>query len=145
MSSDPSLALQQAIYAVLTGVPFQTACAVAVGVYDHVPAAATPPYVVISDIQDDGAGVQAYDGSELHANLVVWSTKPGKVELRTIANAIRMFLAPRSDLTPPFSLAGAGHRLVTWRRVQTIPMNDPDGISSKATVMIEYLTEPLTA
>lgn len=143
MSSDPSLALQQAFYSVLSGSAFQAACGVVVGVYDHVPAAAQPPYVVISDIQITGDPAVNYDSSDVHANFHVWSNAPGKVELRTIAGAIRTFLAPRSDLGPPFDLTSHGHRLVTWRFLQSIPMDDPDGISVKATVMIEYLTEPL--
>ena len=144
MSSDPSLAIQKAIYNVLHGSAFQTACGVTVGVYDHVPQAARPPYVVISDIQVDGDGAGNYDPSIVHAHLTVWSNKPGKVELFTIAGLIRDYLAPRSDRGPPFSLSTDGHRLVTYRHQQTIPMNDADGISTKATVMIEFKTEPLT-
>lgn len=139
--SDPTLALQKAVYDTLTGADFQGACGLAVGVYDHIPQNASAPYVVISNIQTDGAQVDRYDGTTAHLNLQVWSTKPGKVELFTIAAAARSALAPRSDLGPPFSLTG--HRLITWRHLQTVPMDDPDGISVKATVTIEYLTEPL--
>ncbi len=143
MSSDPSLALQKAIYGVLTGAAFQTACGVTVGVFDHVPQSATPPYIIISDIQDDAASAQAYDGSELIANLLIWSVKPGKVELRTIANQVRAFISPRSDLGAPFTLTG--HRLITWKRAQTLVMDDADGVSVKAVVRLEFQTEPTTA
>lgn len=144
MSSDPTLAVQKAIYNVLTGSAFQTACGVSVAVYDHVPQGARPPYIVISDIQVTSGAAVKYDASTVHAALTVWSNKPGKVELFTVSGLMRTHLAPRSDLGPPFNLAADGHRLVTYHYMQTIPLNDPDGISTKATVMIEYLTEPLT-
>lgn len=143
MSSDPGLAVQQAIYSTLTGAAFQTLCGVAVGVYDHVPQGATPPYIVISDIQDDGTETQGYDGSDLHLNITIWTNRPGNVLARTLANAVRATLAPRSDLGAPLTLTG--HRLISWRRTQTLVMDDADGLSVKALVKIEYATEPLTS
>ena len=144
MEADPAYALQKAFYAILTGQAFQTACGVTVTVYDHIPEKAVAPYVVISDIQTDGDAAQAYDGSDVHSNIMVWSTKPGKVELGMIANQVRVFLAPRSDRGPPFDLTASGHRLITWKHQQTLRMDDTDGISVKAAVKIEYLTQPLS-
>lgn len=139
-TSDPTLAVQAAFYAVLSGASFQAACGQTVGIYDHPPSGASLPYVVISDIQTDGAAAQGYDGSEVHANLTVWSNAPNKVELMSIAAQIRQFLAPRSDKGAPFALVG--HRLITWQHMQTQSMGEPDGISSKAIVRITYQTEP---
>ncbi len=145
MASDPSYALQLAFRAVLTGADFQQACGVAVGVYDFVPPSAKAPYITISDIQVDGADTsEHYDGSEVYAALVVWSSKPGKVELGRIADQVRTFLAPRAALGPPFDLSANGHSLITWKFQQTVPLNDPDGITVKATVKILYRTQPLT-
>lgn len=146
MAADPSpaLPLQAALYALFTGDAFQAACGVTVGVYDRTPATARTPYIVLSDIQVDGAQAQNYDASEIHANIVVWSTRPGKVEAQRIAGQVRAFTAPRVDppnaRTPPFTLEG--HRLVTWRFLQAVPMDDPDGISSKVIVRLEYGAEP---
>lgn len=139
-TSDPTLAVQAAFYGVLSSAAFQSACGQPVGVYDHPPSGAILPYVVISDIQTDGAPAQAYDGSEVHANLTVWSNAPNKVEVMGIAAQIRQFLSPRSDKGAPFALTG--HRLISWEHLQTQSMGEPDGISSKAIVRILYQTEP---
>ena len=139
-TSDPTLAVQAALYAVLTAAPFQAACGQTVGVYDDPPAGAALPYVVISDIQTDGAAAQGYDASDVHANLTVWSNAPNTVQLKGIAAQIRQFLAPRSDNGAPFALVG--HRLITWTHMQTRSMREPDGISSKAIVSILFETEP---
>ena len=147
MAADPSpaLPLQKAHFDLFSSAQFQTACGVTVGVYDRIPAKASTPYIVVSDIQVDGAQAQNYDASDVHANIVVWSTKPGKVEAQRIAGQVRAFCAPRVDppnpRIPPFTLEG--HCLVTWRFLQAVPMDDPDGISSKVIVRLEYGTEPL--
>jgi hypothetical protein len=139
--SDPTLEVQKAIHDVLEASPFQTECGVTVGVCDHVDAKTPLPYVVISDIQCDGAAAQAYDASDVIANLNIFSNKPGKVELFRIANAVRAYLAPRSNTGAPFAMTH--HRLITWRHRQTVPKNEPDGISTSAVVSIEFNTEPL--
>lgn len=144
MVASPALALQSAVFAVLTGGPYRVACGFAPNVFDHVPMRAVPPYWVISDIQADGPTEQGYAGRELHANLVAWSSKPGKVELQTMVEAAISLLAPPipigAQAAPPFALAG--HRLVSWRFLQATPMNDADGISVKSIVRLLYLTEP---
>lgn len=139
--SDPTLPLQSAIYSVLTGAAFQAACGVSVAILDHVPINAALPYIRISDIQCSTAAAARYDATTARANLAIYSNAPGKVQLSTIASAVRAFLAPRSDLGAPLSLSG--HRLVTWRYLQTIPKDEPDGITVSATVVIEFGTEPL--
>ena len=78
MSADPTIPIQAALYAALTGSAFQTACGVTVGVYDHVPQAASPPYLIISDIQIDGDSAAGYDPSDVHVNVHVWSVAPGQ-------------------------------------------------------------------
>lgn len=144
MASSPSLSLQKAFFELFTSADFQAACGVTVGVYDHVPAKAQAPYVVISDIQEDSADEQGYRGSDLHASITVWSTKPGKVEVHTIADQVRRFSAPVPGVgaapSAPFSLQD--HRLVTWRHLQTIPKDEPDGITSSAIVKLVFSTEP---
>ena len=143
MAQSAALSLQKAFFDLLTAPAFQAACGVSVGIYDRVPQGAVPPYIVISDIQEDGDTVQNYDGSELHANPTIYSSKPGKVELFTIAGNLRATLAPRADASGAVPFVLIDHRLITWKFLQLVPVNEPDGETVKAIAKLVYLTAPL--
>ena len=89
------MALQKAFYDVASGSAFQAACGLPVGVYDHIPAKAIAPYLVISDIQSDGDAAQSYDGTDAHANITVWSNQARQGGTRHHSQSgARLFRAP---------------------------------------------------
>ena len=138
----PALALQKALVAVMRSGPVQAAAVTAFKVYDKPPADAPTPYVTIGYVQTLGDLAQGYNGSELVAELHVWSQAGGWEEPETIAAAIRAGAAPQQDpdTPPPFALDG--HQLVTWTFRGTHPLPDPDGVTRRVVVWLEYQTRP---
>ena len=143
MASDPSLAIQGSAYAVLTGAPFQSACGVATGVWDEVPANAAYPYVSIEDLQTTPNQAVGFDGSEVVLTAHVWSRKTGSVEAKRIADAVRDALAPVPGSAPPFSLAARGHVLIGWLAGGSRMLRDPnDPLAKHIPVRLIYQTQP---
>jgi len=136
----PALALQQAVNARLKAPEFQALCEVAVGVHDRVPKDPSFPYVNIGYIQPIGDLAQGYDGSELNLTLHVWSRAVGKVEGQRIAHAVRLVLTPPPGDPPPFDLED--HELVNWRFEGSLPLDDPDGVTTHVVFTAQFLTRP---
>lgn len=140
MPVDPAVPLQKAIYAALTApgaLPVIGAAQVAV--YDRVPDAATPPYVVIGDDDVMEAGVGEYVAVNIH----VWSRQVGRVEAKTIAAAVRLALSPSDDGDTGLDASAWGVRVVScfWQRTRLL--DDPDGVSKHAIVMFRVATDPI--
>lgn len=143
---DPSLALQQAIFAALTAdadvaaffVPAQPR------VYDHVPTGrdgkitATFPYFTIGDDQVIGHTNQAIDPSEIFAKIEVWDrTATGsRLLLKGLVGAARAALCVNLQL--------AGHSVITNAFHGALYRREADGVTDRAILTIRYLTQPST-
>lgn len=132
--SDPSLELQGAIVAALKS---PGALPAGVGVYDHVPPAATFPYVSFGPSQGlpDKAG--CIDGVEVFVQLDAWSRKVGYSEVKTIGAAI---IAALDD--QPLDVAGFDVIVFELSGVNYLP--DPDGLTRHAVISFRSLIQPST-
>lgn len=132
--SDPSEALQRALFAALSAAPAVLAL-VAGRVFDAVPEAATYPYISLGDVQtlDDGAG--CIDGTEAFLDVHAWSQAVGAIEAKRIVSAVRGALH-EADLD-----LGPGHRLVEITFRDQRSFRDPDGKTTHAVITFRALTE----
>lgn len=129
--SDPSLELQAALVAILSG---NIGVAVANRVYDQPPAPVPPattvafPYVTLGDCQvvPDKAG--CIDGVEVYPQIDVWSRKVGYVETKTIVKAILALLDDQQLAVDGFD--------VVFFQIQSIHyLRDPDGLTRHAALV----------
>jgi hypothetical protein len=126
--SDPSYAVQAAVYAALTGASPEIASD---RVYDTPPSNPTFPYVTIGegDTIDDGTG--CFDGSEVTVTVDIWSRTASFGEVKLIAGAIRDVLAQPLTLAN-FNNPAGEFVLARWLR-------DPDGITKHGALQFRYL------
>lgn len=134
---DPSLELQRVIYNTLSG---NAAVYAIVGespprIYDHVPEDATKPYISMAGPQVLPDKADCINGAETFFTIDAWSDGPGFVEVKTLASAISVAL-------DEVELVLVGHRTVLCELQQIQYLDDPDGITKHAAVVIRTLTEP---
>ena len=135
--NDPSLALQGAVFAVLSA-----ALAGVAGVYDRVPldvagkVAAAFPYVHIGEDHIVADTDQCHDAFDAFAVVHVWSRAVGKVEAKTIMGLVVAALAQ--------NLAMTGFQILTWACVEGPKhMTDLDGLTSHSVVTFRYRLGPV--
>lgn len=130
--SDPSLVLQDAIITALRA-NGALPSVVANRVYDDVPTLPSFPYVNAGEVQVLGDDTEdCGDGSEVIARIHAWSRKPGFVETKQIAEAIRTTLRALDPALTGFTVS-----VVEF--VQTQFLRDPDGQTRHAVVEFRYL------
>ncbi|MFC5423042.1 DUF3168 domain-containing protein [Bosea eneae] len=132
--ADPSLALHGAINVRLRA----DIAAVGGRVLDHVPSDVSFPYIEIGEFQTLDDGAQCHDGQEVFVTLHVWSRpgddRPGQVEAKTIAGAVRGSLHEAAlDL-------GADWQFLEIAHQDTRYLKDPDGLTSHAVLTFRALT-----
>lgn len=131
--ADPALALQGAINVKLRA----EVAAVADRVLDHVPSGVAFPYIELGEFQTVDDGAQCHDGVEVFITLHVWSrpgtTRPGQVEAKTIAGAVRGSLHEAElDLGTDWQFLEIAHQ-------DTRYLKDPDGLTSHAVLTFRAL------
>lgn len=127
--SDPSLALQAAVFAALNSAP-----AVAGGrIYDRVPPSPVFPYVSFGEGDTVGDDNECFASSEATVTVHVWSRALGLPEVKGIAATVRDRLS--------IALAVTGFRVTNGEHVITRFLRDPDGITSHAVVECRYLID----
>ena len=132
-----SLALQSAIYAVLTAnADLIAATGATPRIYDDVPPGTAYPYVTFGQAieRDWSTGTEA--GREHTVTLHVWSRASGRREVHQIGAIIRAALHDAA-------LTLAGHRLVNLRHEFTDARREPDGETSHALLRFRATTEPI--
>lgn len=129
--SDPSLALQEKIVALLkTHAPL--AAEVGARVYDEPPTAPQFPYVTVGDGDVLGDDTEdCGDGSEVTLQVDAWSRGPGYPEVKRIAAAIRAALKTAPVLT--------GFEVSVVEFVRAAFLRDPDGMTRHAALQFRYL------
>jgi len=125
--SDPSVALQTAVYSALDA-------ALTTPVYDHVPQGAAYPYVTIDQISGFGADYLSDRKTQKTIYLSVWSTYRGQKEVQTIMGQI-------SDAMYNAKLTLSTGRAVIFRVVSTDTNRDQDGVTYMGQVRINVLVE----
>lgn len=134
--SEPSLALQGALVALLKASTGGGDLGVADRVYDKPPSPLTFPYIRIGDDQVIGDDDECEELSEVYSRIHVWSQKGGKVEAKTIAGAVRSRIRGATWTLAGFKVDGI-------QFVQTQYLDDPDGISTHAVIEVRFLISHL--
>jgi hypothetical protein len=136
--SEPSLALQKAVFATLTS---NSAVASVIGqrVFDRVAVDSAFPYIRIGidqTVAEDQDRVE--ECVEVFAQVDVFSRAQGKVEAKNIAGAIvRALNANTLTITDSYELQD-------FRHVDTRFLDDPDGLSTHAVLSFRALVETAT-
>lgn len=117
--STGQFALQQALYAVLSGDSTLTST-LGASVYDEVPQPSSYPYVQIGEDNTLDYSTKDLVGSETVVNIHVWSRYPGAKEAKQIIDRIHSLLHD-SNLTV------TGHNFINMRMEFSDILRDPDG------------------
>ena len=131
-----SWALQQALYAAVTGSAPLAALIGPPRVYDDVPQGAAFPYLTLgqSTLRDWSTGTD--DAEEHILTLHVWSRAGGRKEMHEVMDALRGALHDQP-------LVLSGHRLVNIRHEISEARRDPDGETYHGIVRFRAVTEPV--
>jgi hypothetical protein len=136
--SEPSAALQRAIYSALTG---NSAITGLVGqrIFDRVTSDATFPYVRIGldqSVAEDQDCVE--ECVEVFAQIDVFSRAQGKIEAKNISGAIVRALNASTVIISD------SYELQDFRYTDTRFLDDPDGLSTHAVLSFRALVETAT-
>lgn len=131
-----SWALQQALYAAVTGSASLAALIGPPRVYDDVPQGTPFPYLTLgqSTLRDWSTGTD--DAEEHILTLHVWSRAGGRKVMHEVMDALRATLHDQP-------LALSGHRLVNIRHEISEARRDPDGKTYHGIVRFRAVTEPV--
>jgi len=125
--SDPSLALQQALYQRLTA---ELSCPV----YDAVPADTPYPYVTLdSEAATNASPVSGRRRETRLLYLSVWSNYPGQAEVKRLIGEI---VAALDERPLPLSIG----RAVSVRIERTSTNREPDGATYMGAVTVRVIT-----
>lgn len=149
--TDPSAALQKAVFAALRGddrlkawfaAPARKDPATEVRVFDRVPAdpqrrAGAPfPYLHIGAgddlVQDDSD--DCHDSAETTLNVHVWSRALGEIEAKELAAHVARILDAELELD--------GHQVISHRLIAVRGVSNPDGLTTHRVVSVAYVTSP---
>lgn len=130
-----SWALQQAIYAALTGNSALTTLLGGARIYDDVPGSAAFPYVTLAPGVERDWSTGSDAGTEHAVTLHVWSRGAGRKEAAAIMDALRAALHEAA-------LMLTGHRLINLRHESSEVRRDADGVTQHGIVRFRAVTEP---
>jgi Protein of unknown function (DUF3168) len=131
----PAWSLQQAMFGALSADAALTALLGAGRIYDDVPQATSPPYVVLGPITARDWSTATEAGTEHVIALHVWSRARGKKQTHDIMETVRAALHDQ-----PLSVSG--YRLVNLRHESSDIRRDPDGETIHGTLRFRAVTEP---
>lgn len=129
--SDPALAIQAAIVALLKA----TATEAGSRVYDSVPEHYALPYVTIGPTESAPTDEDCFDATESFVQIDVWSGEVGFPQVKRIASALRAVLHEQP-------LTMAGHVCDRMHVRQIAYSRDPDGLTSRARIDLVVDTQP---
>lgn len=138
--SDLALALQGAVFAVLSEPGSPVAPLVEGRIYDRVPTEngrvkASFPYITIGEAETADAGADCVEAEDVTLTLHVWSRAVGSVEAKRIGGALKAALH-EAELT-----LGDGSRLTELRWRGASYSLDPDGLTTHGVVTFLALAE----
>lgn len=111
-------ALQKAVFETLTADTNLTALIGVGRVFDDVPPATHPPYLVFADTTGTDWSTGTETGDELRFGIEIWSSQKGRKQAAAIAQAVRDALAAIETIDAP-------HALVNLRFVSARFERDP--------------------
>lgn len=128
-------AIHKAIYATLSADAGLTALIGTGRIFDDVPPATRPPYLVFASasVSDWGTGTET--GEEHGLAIEIWSAQKGRQQAAAIAGAVREALAGLGAIDPPFHLVNFAHRSTRIER-------DPQTDNFRAMLRFRAVTEP---
>lgn len=133
--SEPSLALQRALFAALAATAPLTAL-IGQRIYDRVPASSIFPYIRFGGDQITSENQDCVtEAVEVTTQIDVFSRAPGKVELKTISGIVFRALNNRAlDL-------GDEYELLSLQHDSTRTLDDPDGLTTHAILTFRALID----
>ena len=139
MTTQTIAAVQAAVYTkVSCDSGITTLLASSAAIYDHVPASAAFPYIVIADIAAAPMETQQFSGATVSLALETYSRAAGKAEAQSIAAAIDAALHQADfDVT--------GHHLVSCRVTSTQIAQVFDATTWRCRQTVEIIVEPIDA
>lgn len=136
MTAETLLQVQAAVYTRVSGDSGITSLLAQAGaVYDHVPAAAAFPYIVIADMAALPMETQQFSGSTVTMAIETYSRAAGKAEAQRIAAALDTALHHAA-----FTITG--HHLVSCRITATQIAQVFDATTWQCRQIVEIVTEP---
>jgi hypothetical protein len=132
--SSSALALQQSLYAALSGDETLVSLLGGARIFDSVPQGTPFPYVTLahSDVTDWSTGTET--GDEHIVTLHVWSRDAGRKSVHEIIDRIQTLLHDQSP-------ALTGHRLINLRREYCGVRREPDGDTLRGIIRLRAVTE----
>jgi len=130
-----ALSLRAAVHATLSGDAALGGVLGGPKVYDEVPGAAAPPYVVLAQMTTKNAGTPDEPSEEHQLVLEVWSRQGGLAESLRAAEHVVAALAPAA-------LSLDGHRVANFAWLQTEARRTDNGRYRAAALKFRALTEP---
>jgi len=135
MTTEPALALQQAIQSRLAATSAVTDLLGGAHIYDDVPPGVALPYVTYGPSLARDWGTASEDGREISVTLHVWSRHGGRREAGRIVAAIDQALAAQPITVEDHVLVNLHFEFSETRR-------DPDGETFHAITRYRAVTEP---
>jgi hypothetical protein len=137
MSSDSNWTVQAGVFSQLTGTPALTAllAAGAGGIFDHVPAGAAFPYVVLGEMASSPLDTAGVSGNEISLAIHAYSRKTGMQQVRAIMQAVY-------DSLHDADFAVTGQSLVLCRCKGSSTQLGDDGLTRHGTQHFRIITEP---
>jgi len=134
--SSAGWALQQSIFATLSGDATLLGLLGGARIHDDVPQGADFPYLTFGHSTQRDWSTGSEDGHEHILTLHVWSQEHGKKQAHTIMDAVRSALHDQA-------LSLTGHRLINLRHEFSEARRDPDGATVHGITRYRATTEPV--
>ncbi|MCB1459271.1 MAG: DUF3168 domain-containing protein [Nitratireductor sp.] len=130
-----AIALQKALYQTLSGDASLQGIMGAGKVFDEALPDTRPPYAVFSPATSSDWSTATEDGEEHGFTIEAWSSRKGRLEVMTIAAAVRDAVLSMGELEPPHHLVNIVHRA-------TVIARDDQSGYYRASMQFRAVTEP---
>ncbi len=139
MATDsPALALQQAVFALLSADAGLAAQLGGARVYDHVPRATDAPYVHLGEMTMRDFSTASETSAEIRFSIVAWSREPGRAQALAVAQTVIALLHDQP-------LALDGHLLINLRHTATETTRGDATGGRRALARFRAVTEPISS
>lgn len=139
MATDsPALALQQAVFALLSADAGLAAQLGGARVYDHVPRATDAPYVHLGEMTMRDFSTASETSAEIRFSIIAWSREPGRAQALAVAQTVIALLHDQP-------LALDGHLLINLRHTATETTRGDATGGRRALARFRAVTEPISS
>ncbi len=134
----PGLALQQAIFALLSADAGLVAQLGGARIFDHVPRPTDAPYVHLGEMTVRDFSTATETGAEIRFSIVVWSRELGRGQALEVAQTVIALLHDQP-------LVLDGHLLINLRHTATETTRGDTTSGRRALARFRAVTEPLSS